>query len=143
MNRSYSFSFFSFPTSPYDSPNKMFHVCPCPITPLRLGLISSSNAAVSPHRRRRRQDHRNAAFGSAGSREGGHYSHFLFLANSQCIENEHIFHQMTWQSYKVGRPRVPRAVGLYFSCSAAQASKGNFKKAFNKTFFHNLTHQTV
>ena len=27
-------------------------------------------------------------------------------------------------------PRVPQAVGLYCSCHAAQASKGNFQKTF-------------
>ena len=30
--------------------------------------------------------------------------------------------------------RVPQAVGLYCSCHAAQASKGNFKKTYYKTF---------
>ena len=30
--------------------------------------------------------------------------------------------------------RVPQAVGLYCSCHAAQASKGNFQKTCNKTF---------
>ena len=30
--------------------------------------------------------------------------------------------------------RVPQAVGLYCSRHAAQASKGNFQKTFNKTF---------
>ena len=30
--------------------------------------------------------------------------------------------------------RVPQAVGLYCSCHAAQASKGNFKKIYYKTF---------
>ena len=30
--------------------------------------------------------------------------------------------------------RVPQAVGLYCSCHAAQASKGNFYKTFYKTF---------
>ena len=32
-------------------------------------------------------------------------------------------------------PRVPRALGLYCSCRAAQVSKGNFQKTFYTTFF--------
>ena len=41
--------------------------------------------------------------------------------------------------YWVGRPlipkflRVPQAVGLYCSCHATQASKGNFSKTYYKT----------
>ena len=31
--------------------------------------------------------------------------------------------------------RVPQAVGLYFSCHAAQASKGNLQKTVYKIFF--------
>ena len=31
--------------------------------------------------------------------------------------------------------RVPQAAGLYCSCHAAQASKGNFHKTFCETFF--------
>ena len=31
--------------------------------------------------------------------------------------------------------RVPHAVALYFSCRAAQESKGNFQKTVYKTFF--------
>ena len=32
-------------------------------------------------------------------------------------------------------PKVMQAVGLYCSCCAAQASKGDFQKTFYKTFF--------
>ena len=34
--------------------------------------------------------------------------------------------------------RVPQAVGLYCSCRAAKASKGNFQKTFYETLFTNL-----
>ena len=73
----------------------MFHMCP--ITPSRLVLISSCNAAVSHLRRRRRPDHRSAAFGSAESREGWHYCNFLSLSLSlHLIEKEQFHFPSKW-----------------------------------------------
>ena len=37
------------------------------------------------------------------------------------------------QGFKKCFPRVPQAVGLYCSCCAAQASRGNFQKTLSKT----------
>ena len=39
--------------------------------------------------------------------------------------------------------RVPQAVGLYCSCHATQASKGNFQKKIYKTFFHDLMNKPL
>ena len=54
--------------------------------------------------------------------------------NCTPLHKYRVIHQVMGKGFVKYFLRVPLAVGLYCSCNAAQASKGNFQKTFYKTF---------